>query len=76
MSIVPGPFLKYLATGTKDYAYGVLGVASFGLELGEGFYESCGRYEDEVVPLNLPALLYAAKIAKQPFSLVKGKRWF
>ncbi len=52
--------------------YGVLGVGSYGLELGEDFYEDCGLFEKNVIPINMPALLYATKIAKKPFSLVKG----
>jgi len=49
-----------------------LGVAAFGLELGEDFYEDCGRFENEIVPGNLPALTYLVKNAKKPFSLAKG----
>jgi len=64
---------SYPASGDgSDYMYGILGVASFGLELGEDFYEDCKLFEDDVAPDNLPALLYGAKIAKKPFSLVKG----
>lgn len=70
----PGyPDFVYPASGdASDYMYGVLGVASFGLELGEDFYEDCDIFEDEVVPINMPALLYAAMITKKPFSRVKG----
>mmetsp|Transcript_16674 Transcript_16674/g.36049 ORF Transcript_16674/g.36049 Transcript_16674/m.36049 type:complete len:706 (+) Transcript_16674:334-2451(+) len=64
---------EYPAAGDgSDYMYGVMGVASFGLELGEDFYEDCNLFEDQVAPTNLPALLYASKISKKPFSLVKG----
>ena len=52
--------------------YGVLSVASLGFELGEEFYEDCDLFLEEIVPLNLPALLYASKIAMKPFSLIKG----
>lgn len=63
----------YPASGeSSDYMYGALSVASFGLELGEDFYEDCDLFEREVVPINLPALLYGAKIATRPFHLVKG----
>jgi hypothetical protein len=52
--------------------YGALGVAAFGLEIGEEFHEDCQLFVDTIVPDLLPSLLYAAKIAKKPFSLVKG----
>jgi carboxypeptidase T len=70
----PGsPDFGYPASGdSSDYMYGVLGVASFGLEIGEDFYEDCDLFEGTIVPSLLPSLLYAAKIAKKPFSLVKG----
>ncbi|KAL7537976.1 hypothetical protein ACHAXR_008196 [Thalassiosira sp. AJA248-18] len=67
------PDMQYLAAGdSSDYMYGALGVASFGLELGEEFYEDCDLFDNEVVPNNLPVLLYAAMTAKKPFSLAKG----
>lgn len=63
----------YPASGDQsDYAYGVLGVATFGLELGDDFYQECTLFEDDIVPKNLPALLYAAKIAHRPFLDAKG----
>ena len=69
----PGsPDFQYTAAGdASDYMYGALSTASFGLELGEDFYESCNNFP-EIVRINLPGLLYAAKISRQPFSLVKG----
>mmetsp|Transcript_4540 Transcript_4540/g.9823 ORF Transcript_4540/g.9823 Transcript_4540/m.9823 type:complete len:510 (-) Transcript_4540:297-1826(-) len=67
------PDFQYATSGdSSDYMYAALGVASFGLELGEDFYEDCGLFEDEVVPDNLSALLYLAKNSKKPFSLAKG----
>jgi carboxypeptidase T len=54
-----------------DYMYGVLGVASFGLEIGEDWYEDCDLFERTIMPSVLPSLLYAVKIAKRPFYLVK-----
>lgn len=52
--------------------YAVLGVASFGLEIGEKFYESCATFENDILPSNLPALLYVTKVSSRPNSLVKG----
>ena len=50
----------------------MLGVASFGLELGNDFYEDCDLFEETILPTNRDALIYAAKLAKKPLSLVKG----
>eukprot|EP00585_Thalassiosira_rotula_P003115 CAMPEP_0196158538 /NCGR_PEP_ID=MMETSP0910-20130528/45862_1 /TAXON_ID=49265 /ORGANISM="Thalassiosira rotula, Strain GSO102" /LENGTH=494 /DNA_ID=CAMNT_0041423441 /DNA_START=218 /DNA_END=1702 /DNA_ORIENTATION=+ len=67
------PDFQYATTGDSyAYMYAALGVAAFGLELGEDFYEDCGRFENEIVPGNLPALTYLVKNAKKPFSLAKG----
>lgn len=67
------PDFLYPASGdTSDYAYGVLGVASLGLEIGSDFYEPCSSFESTVLPDNLPALMYVTKVAKKPFSLGKG----
>lgn len=70
----PGsPDFLYPAAGdSSDYAYGVLGVASFGLELGKAHYEDCDLFEGTILPTNRDALIYAAKLATKPFSLVKG----
>lgn len=67
------PDFVYPANGdTSDWAYGELGVASFGLEIGDSFQQNCQRFEDEVVPQNLPALIFAAKTVARPFSTIKG----
>lgn len=50
----------------------MLGVATFGLEVGNDFYEDCDLFEATILPTNRDALVYAAKLAKKPFSLVKG----
>ena len=64
---------SYTTSGdASDYMYGALGVAAFGLEIGEELHEDCQLFVDTIVPDLLPSLLYAAKIAKKPFSLVKG----
>jgi len=67
------PDFMYEAAGDySDYMYGALGVASFGYEIGDDFQQDCARFEDEVVPINLPSLIYAAKIATKPYKDVKG----
>jgi len=58
----------YPTDGTSDApSYGELGVASFTIELGQAFFESCTSYNNSTKPLNLPALIYAAKVARTPY---------
>jgi len=52
---------------TDDFAYGDLGVAAFTFELGNDFFEACPSFENSVLPANLGALLYAAKVARTPY---------
>ena len=52
--------------------YGALSTASYGLELGKDFYEDCGLFESQILPDNMPGLLYGAMISKRPFFQVKG----
>jgi hypothetical protein len=67
------PDFQYSVSGdSSDWMYAVLGVASFGLEIGQDFYESCDLFEKSILPSNLPALMYAAKVSKKPNSLAKG----
>lgn len=59
---------------TDDWSYGELGLASYTFEVGsdeDGFYPSCGRYDDLVQP-NVAALRYAAKVARAPYLLSAG----
>ncbi|HYI03059.1 M14 family zinc carboxypeptidase [Hyalangium sp.] len=60
------------AGGTDDYAYGELGVASYTIEMGNDFFESCSAFESDVLPRNLPALMYAFKVARRPYQLSHG----
>ena len=63
----------YEAAGaTDDFTYGELGVASYTIEMGNSFFESCGAFEADVYPRNLPALLYAFKVARRPYQLASG----
>jgi carboxypeptidase T len=57
---------------TDDHAYGDLGLAAYTFELGTTFFQSCGFFEDEIVPLNMPALIYAAKAARTPYMTPSG----
>lgn len=65
-------FLYPVSGDASDYMYAIMGVASMGLELGFSFYEDCDTFENDILPSNLPVLLYAASIAGRPFSLAKG----
>ncbi|SCX96057.1 M14 family zinc carboxypeptidase [Desulfoluna spongiiphila] len=63
----------YPTTGTTDdYAYGELGIAGYCFELGTAFFQSCATYENQILPGNLPALLYAAKVARAPYKTPAG----
>jgi carboxypeptidase T len=67
---------------TDDWAYGELGVAAMTFEVGPasgtcgGFFPpfSCldGGSGGSFWPRNLPAFLYAARIARAPYQLVRG----
>jgi len=52
--------------------YGSLGVASLGFEIGSDFQQDCDEFEEKVVPINMPALLFAAKNVNKPFLSIKG----
>eukprot|EP00986_Skeletonema_menzelii_P014467 scaffold9615_cov105-Skeletonema_menzelii.AAC.1 len=67
------PHYRFPVTGVaSDYMYSNMGVASMLYEIGTRFHQPCAEFEDEIVPKNLPSLIYSAKIAHKPFSLVKG----
>jgi hypothetical protein len=57
---------------SDDFAYGDLGVAAYTIELGSSFFENCSSFENTILPQNLPALVYAAKVARTPYLLPSG----
>lgn len=57
---------------TDDFGYGDLGVAAYTFELGTQFFQSCSFFESAVLPGNLPALRYAAKVARTPYMTPAG----
>jgi carboxypeptidase T len=63
----------YATNGTTDdWSYGELGIASFTFEIGtDGFYPDCSRYNALIQP-NIPALIYAAKVARTPYLTAQG----
>jgi hypothetical protein len=69
-----GTTLYFTDGTTDDGSYGELGIASYTFEIGrngDGFYPSCDRYHDLIQP-NIPALLYAAKVARTPYMTSHG----
>jgi carboxypeptidase T len=63
----------YVTDGTTDdFGYGDLGVASYCFELGTAFFQSCSYFENTIVPDNMPALIYAAKVARTPYVTPAG----
>ncbi len=57
---------------TDDHAYGQLGVAGYTYEVGTNFFEACSSFEGSILPTNLQALLYAAKVARTPYLTPAG----
>jgi hypothetical protein len=72
--------LLYAAAGvTDDWAYGVLGIPGVTFEIGPnggacggGFTPPYSCQDSTFWPLNRGALLYAAKMARQPYALALG----
>ncbi|HKQ60815.1 MAG TPA: M14 family zinc carboxypeptidase [Candidatus Polarisedimenticolaceae bacterium] len=63
----------YVTDGTTDdYAYGELGVAALTFEIGTDFFQDCGTFESAILPTNLQALIYAAKVARTPYRTPAG----
>ncbi len=63
----------YPTDGTaKDHAYGTLGVAAFLFEIGTRFFQPCADFEATILPDNLPALRYAARVVRAPYLLPAG----
>ena len=73
----------YATSGTTDdWSYGELGIPSFTFEVGGSSGEcggfmpaySCldGGFDGSFWPRNLPAFLYAARLARTPYRLVRG----
>ncbi len=61
---------------TDDFAYGELGIAAYTFEIGKysqgGFFATCAAFENDILPRNMPALVYAAKSARQPYLTPAG----
>jgi len=57
---------------TDDFAYGTLGIAAYTFELGTFFFQDCPTFTDTILPDNLNALIYAAKVARTPYMTPSG----
>jgi len=57
---------------TTDFAYGEFGVATYTIEMGTTFFQSCSYFENSLVQQNLAALFYAAKASRRPYQLSAG----
>lgn len=63
----------YPTDGTTDGpSYGELGVPAYTIEMGTSFFQSCSAYTGTILPRNLPALIYAAKVVRAPYLLPGG----
>ena len=63
----------YETDGTSDGpSYGELGVPAFTFELGTAFFEQCSYYTNTLLPGNMPALIYAAKVVRTPYQTPAG----
>ncbi len=57
---------------TDDFAYGDLGVAAYTFELGTDFFQDCSTFENTILPTNMAALLYGAKVPRTPYMTPAG----
>lgn len=47
-------------------------MAAYTFELGTQFFQQCSVYENTILPDNLPALIYAAKVVRTPYITPSG----
>jgi hypothetical protein len=52
---------------TWGYGKGELGIMSMLFEVGTAFFQDCPTYNAEIIPRNMPALMYAAKVCRTPY---------
>lgn len=66
-------YCLYATNGsTDDWAYGELGIPAFTFEIGDQFMPPYTEIDAIQWPDNRPALIYAAKIAHQPYMTANG----
>ncbi|NJN53444.1 MAG: PKD domain-containing protein [Anaerolineae bacterium] len=57
---------------TDDFAYGEVGLPAYTFELGTSFFQGCGFFENDILPGNMPALVYTAKAVREPYLAPAG----
>ena len=63
----------YVTDGaTDDDVYGELGVAAYTFEIGTAFFQDCATFTNTILPTNMQALLYAARVTRAPYMLASG----
>lgn len=62
----------FIDGSASDFAYGTTGVATYLVELGTRFFQDCETFESDILPGNLAALRYAAKVARSPYLTPSG----
>ena len=63
----------YPTSGTHDeWAYGILGIAGYTIEMGTTFFQDCTSFENTIYPDNLDVLLNAFKAARRPYQNPAG----
>lgn len=58
---------------TTDWAYGTLGIPAYTFEIGTSFFQPCEDVQG-ILDANIPALRYAARVARAPYSQAQGPR--
>ena len=53
--------------GTKDFAYGDLGIPGMSYEIGTAFFQSCASFESQELADNLASLEYLLRTARRPY---------
>lgn len=57
---------------SDDNAYGTLGVPAYTFELGTQFFQDCTTFTNSILPDNLEALRYGARILSRPYVMPGG----
>lgn len=57
---------------SDDNAYGSLGVPAYTFELGTAFFQDCATFTGSILPGNLAAFQYGARILNKPYQMPSG----
>lgn len=57
---------------SDDHAYGTLGVPAYTFELGSQFFQDCTTFTNTILPRNLEAFRYGARILSRPYVMPSG----